>query len=220
MNAPTLAEAYWRTRHHTAPEGWADHYWDAWEQPHRQTLQTLVGWVRRVTEPQDDETLVEIGCNAGPNLRRWAQAWPRVKLVGIEINTAAIHRLIQGAEAEGWIDRLTVVIPSDPQDPLRDVKNHVNQVDVIVSCYSLTYLTEARLTIERAVKLAVKGLVLAEPTLLGPPATTWPVSSAPETHRDYLPLVVRAHPRAETLTVEIDPPVDRLNGMVAARWGV
>ncbi|MDD1771118.1 MAG: class I SAM-dependent methyltransferase [Methanomassiliicoccales archaeon] len=59
-------------------------YWKSVDHPHRDLL------VQSISSYQPSSVL-EIGCNTGPNLFRLAQALPGAKLVGIDVSKAAIE---------------------------------------------------------------------------------------------------------------------------------
>ncbi len=64
---------------------WIAEYWSSQNHPHRKLI---IGALEKV---YPFNNLLEIGCNAGPNLAAIEQRWPFVKLYGIDLNNEAIN---------------------------------------------------------------------------------------------------------------------------------
>lgn len=61
---------------------WVRDYWESRVHPHRLFLLQQLGKLRF-------DTLLEVGCNAGPNLALIKERWPEVKVSGIEASLKA-----------------------------------------------------------------------------------------------------------------------------------
>lgn len=63
---------------------WVEDYIKSVDHPHRKVILDLL-------EEHPPETLLEIGCNAGPNLKRIQHHFPQVKLTGMDASAQAIE---------------------------------------------------------------------------------------------------------------------------------
>lgn len=87
-----MHEEYWTTRHLFQGDDWGNKtndfvkaYWDSKSHSHRSFLiQTISKF--------SPSSLLEIGCNCGPNLFLLAKKFPNAKIVGIDINPQVIQR--------------------------------------------------------------------------------------------------------------------------------
>lgn len=142
--APTdIMVRCWKSQHTTYPEGtWVRDYWNDLTAPHRLDLMTVLGHL----EPF--QSLSEYGCNAGPNLRLVHQRWPAVTLSGWDVNETAMAYGRRQAIEEGW-DFQPAMVPSD----------------IILTCYTLTYIDSADIpgTLKALLDLTKKALVICEP---------------------------------------------------------
>jgi len=93
-----LTEREWATRHlrngndwneakHLSDnDEWIKGYWDSRDHSHRQFL------LEHITKFSPVSSILEIGCNCGPNLYLLAREFPDVEIVGIDINPAAVQK--------------------------------------------------------------------------------------------------------------------------------
>lgn len=93
-----LAEREWATRHLRRGNNWNDtkhagdndewikSYWESRDHRHRQFL------LEHITKISPLSSILEIGCNCGPNLYLLARKFPDVEIVGIDINPAAVQK--------------------------------------------------------------------------------------------------------------------------------
>lgn len=85
-----IQEKFWEKRHLTKKgdwhenEDWIEGYWNARFHPHRKFL------IKKISR-YSPSTILEIGCNCGPNLYLLSKKFPEMKLVGIDINKEAIR---------------------------------------------------------------------------------------------------------------------------------
>jgi len=99
-------EDYWAKRHlrkgsdwnyeSNALEGeWVSGYWESRRHQHRQLL------IKRISGYKPLNSLLEIGCNCGPNLLLLSKKLPEVKMHGIDINPKAVQKGRELLNAEG-----------------------------------------------------------------------------------------------------------------------
>lgn len=199
------ATAHWATRHESRPD-WARHYWESTGLPHRQivldVLADLPPW----------DSLLELGCNAGPNLRLIGQAWPLAELVGLDVNPAALEEA-RTQRRQGALSRVALLQGTIPDDLMGWP---TGSVDVVLSVYALAYVAPADLTrtLFEAQRIARQALVLAEPMPTPEaPAGLIPDAGRLEWRHDYAtPLTAWGH----RVTVRPVPPVDALNACLLA----
>lgn len=75
-------ENLWRTQH-KRKENWTKIYFDSWRSSYRQEF------VKRL-KGYDFDSLIDLGCNSGPNLKALREAGINADLYGIDINEEAI----------------------------------------------------------------------------------------------------------------------------------
>jgi hypothetical protein len=73
-------------RHPDGDDDWVSGYWDSREHSHRYFL------MERISEYCPFSSLLEVGCNCGPNLYLLAKKYPYVNLSGVDINPKAIEK--------------------------------------------------------------------------------------------------------------------------------
>ncbi len=110
-------------------------------------------------------SVLDVGCNAGPTLRRFAAEFPGCRLAGFDINAEAIagarqHLAELGAAAELSVGSFYEVLPAMPS----------GSADVVVSSFALAYVPPAHLpgVLADIVRIASRGVVLAEPHAFEP----------------------------------------------------
>jgi SAM-dependent methyltransferase len=151
-----VSEGVWRKR---GGEEWVERYWNDDHAPRRDcivdALRTTFG---------TPASVLDVGCNAGPNLRRIADEFPGCRLVGFDINAEAIEGAVRRFAGRGIPADLSVgsyydVLPSIP----------TASIDVVLSSYALAYVPPANLSevLADIVRIARTGLVLAEPLAFG-----------------------------------------------------
>lgn len=189
----TVAERWARMN-----SGWATACWESTGKPHR-------GHVLAALESLwPFASVLEVGCNAGVNLRMIRERWPDVAVSGTDVCPEALAVLGEQLPAAR-------VLPGDLRAVLPILPSR--EYDVVLSCYCLTYiepdeLPEVMADLRRIVR---KGLVLAEPQALG--RSTRIDLPFPEWVHDY-----GAHFGVgwSTRRTMIEPPVDRLNAILTA----
>lgn len=159
MSAATreVSESFWRRR---SGEDWLDTYWNADRTPRRDVI---IDALR--TTFAAPASVLDVGCNAGPTLRRIAAEFPGCRLTGFDINAEAIAGARQrlsdlGASAELTVGSFYDVLPAIPS----------GSVDVVVSSFAIAYVPPAQLpgVLADVVRVAAHGVVLAEPHAFEP----------------------------------------------------
>jgi len=151
-----VSETWWRKR---GGEAWVATYWNDDRSPRRdhiiEVLRSSFG---------APSSVLDVGCNAGPNLRRVAAEFPGCHLSGFDINqeaiTAAVERFSElGIPVELSVGSFYDVLPRIDTD----------SIDVVLSSYALAYVPPANLreVLAELVRIARRGLVLAEPMTFG-----------------------------------------------------
>lgn len=157
MGAATkeVSERVWRRR---GGDDWVAGYWADDHSPRRDRL---IEALRRTFGAPS--SVLDIGCNAAPNLRRIAAEFPACHLAGFDINEEAIAGARLRFADAGIAADLTVgsyydILPATPSD----------STDVVISSFALAYVPPANLpaVLDDLVRIAVRGLVLAEPHAL------------------------------------------------------
>jgi SAM-dependent methyltransferase len=127
-----VSEGVWRKR---GGEDWVEAYWSDVHSPRRDCI---IDAMR--TSFGTPASVLDVGCNAGPNLRRIAAEFPGCRLVGFDINQEAIDGATRRFAASGIDAKLSVgsyydVLPALP----------TSSIDVVVSSYALAYIPTANL---------------------------------------------------------------------------
>jgi len=198
----TQAAASWWAR---MSWGNPDHYWDSLHQRHRDVLMAML------EEVEPFGRVLEIGCNAGPNLRRIHERWPDVALVGIDVNEEALaHGQARVAE-EGWSDKVRF-LHGELRESLATMRENPDaRFDVVISCYTLTYFGPGdwHLLIRDLLGVTLKACIFLEPMITE--TEREPLGRGPHEYRhDY----VGFFEAFSDLTVQrfpVDPPVQSLN---------
>lgn len=93
-NVKTEDESYWATRSaddsrldwRNGAGSWVDEYVASKDHPHRQLI------LNALAELWPFAGVLEVGCNAGPNLMRIQEQYPETQLAGIDVNQTAIEK--------------------------------------------------------------------------------------------------------------------------------
>lgn len=202
--ASASAVNFWRDR---GPDSWArilPTYWAATEQPHRSALLESLRRLPRF------ETVRELGCCAGTNLKLIRQAFPWVSVEGLELSVEAAT-FAQDKLADEPQCRVVCTDVVDDAPTWDD-----GEADVVVSCYALAYLSPPDLAevLRHVVRSARIGVVLVEPMHNGPPGRL-PVTYAAEWRHDYqAALGAAVQDRPATITVgSLKTPVESCDGV-------
>lgn len=147
-----VSERVWRSR---GGEDWVAGYWADDHSPRRDHLIAALNATFGVPA-----SVLDVGCNAAPNLRRIAAEFPGCRLSGFDINTEAIDGARRRFTEAGIAADLSVgsfydVLPATASD----------SVDIVISSFALAYVPPGNLpaVVADLVRIAVRGVVLAEP---------------------------------------------------------
>lgn len=174
--------------------------WNSIHRPHRQPILDAIASLMPAT------SLLEIGCNAGPNLRLIHERWPEVRLVGIEVNAAAaIYAGCQGITC----------VTGDLRYELPRLG--AGEFDIILSCYCLAYIEPDEIAdvLAHMVRIARVGLVIAEPMAFSGMSVP-EAAGIPEWRHDYVASLPMNFKRFNSLRM-VEPPVERLNAVLTVR---
>lgn len=151
-----VSEQVWRER---SGDRWIAGYWNDDRSPRRDRI---IDAIRSTFEAP--ASVLDVGCNAGPNLRRIATEFPGCRLRGFDINAGAITTARQlfaqlGIQVDLAVGSLYDILPSLA----------TQSADVVVSSYVLAYVPPANLrsVLADIARIAIRGIVLAEPHALG-----------------------------------------------------
>ncbi len=155
-------EDEWRSRHlikgkkdddwGDSESGWIEAYWDSVSHPHRDCL------IEEITA-FDPDSVFEVGCNCGPNLRRLSKIYPGGTFSGIDINPHVVELGNKWLNDEGLHN---VVLKTGQADELSEYPDGC--FDVVFSDAVLIYLGPEKIdhVIGEMLRIARKGVVLVE----------------------------------------------------------
>ncbi len=87
-------------------KGWVKLYWESQQEPYRSFV---LGRVRAYSFG----SILEVGCNSGPNLAVLARERPGARMVGVDINAASIHEGSRLLAEEGIANITLLVLKAD-----------------------------------------------------------------------------------------------------------
>lgn len=158
-----VSENEWATRHLREAgrshddwgkgcDDWIEGYWNSQSHPHRSFLVDAISKF-------DPSSILEIGCNCGPNLYLLAKRFPDAKIVGVDINPEAIRRGEEWLKQEGISNVTLLVGRSDDLGRFQD-----KSFDVVFTDAVLIYVgpDKIRRAISEMLRVASKALVLIE----------------------------------------------------------
>jgi ubiquinone/menaquinone biosynthesis C-methylase UbiE len=131
-----VSERGWATRHLRKGEkerddwckgsnDWIKGYWDSQDHPHRPFL------MERISKFSPN-SILEIGCNCGPNLRLLAKKFPDAKIMGIDINPMAVQKGNEWLAQEGITNVKLSVGKADELRQFRDKSFDVVFTDAVL----------------------------------------------------------------------------------------
>lgn len=206
-----MISAHWLRK---KPLSWAE-YWDGpsgLAAPHRTLL------VEELQRLWPFASLLEVGCGPCVNLARVRQAFgPSVHLTGFDVSESAL---------ELGQDRFIDAQLEPPQQlavgALPEALSGDERFDVILSCYTLAYLSPEDLAVAlpRLAHAARRALVIAEPMVVVGPETGQPHlmrPAPPEWRHDYVSYFRDDAPGRWNAGRWVDCTVDRMNRILVAR---
>lgn len=169
MLGTRLAEKEWSTRHLHKGSDWRDGdngewikgYWDSRYHSHRQFL------LEHITKVSPVSSILEIGCNCGPNLYLLARELPAADIVGIDINPAAVQKGNEWFTEEGIKNVKLLVGKADRLEQFED-----KSFDIVFTDAVLIYIGPDKIkkVIKDMLHIARKALILFEWHSFGSPA--------------------------------------------------
>ena len=146
--AMTTADAQFFWSNHPGRQAWSNGYLESETSPHRQPILDALGELG-----QPVGTVLDVGCNAGPLLKRLKMLG--YSALGVDINALAVD----AAKAAG----LNAIVGTVPEAIER---LHPTSIDAVVSCFALAYIDPSGIerTLRACLRVARVGLVLLEPT--------------------------------------------------------
>ena len=186
---------------------WLAHYWASYSAPHRGAIE------RAMERVAPFKTLMEIGANCGPNIRRLSERWPEADYLAVDANPAAVWHGVAKVAEGGFAAKNVTFWQADDFGLQLLSRVGGDGPEVILSCYALAYADPEMLW--RVINVAAAGkrlraLVLAEPLGTGELVSPTGLGAIDEWHHDYLSLIAETWPGATVSTDVIDPPADRL----------
>jgi ubiquinone/menaquinone biosynthesis C-methylase UbiE len=162
-----VQERYWASRHCRKGSDWSNWntaqyleednewvigYWDSQNHPHRPFL------INRISNFSSN-TILEIGCNCGPNLRLLAKKFPRAVIMGIDINPLAVEKGNEWLAQEGISN---VKLSVGKADELGDFQD--TSFDVVFTDAVLMYIGPDKIknVIKEMIRVTRLALILLE----------------------------------------------------------
>ena len=127
-------------------KNWVDDYKVSVNHPHRKLI------LNELKEIGEFDSLLEVGCNAGPNLKVISEAYPQVRLAGIDVNADSINEARSFVNADLKVAEATEI-------PFED-----DSFDVVLCDAVLIYLDpdSFRLAMSEINRIARKGVIFVE----------------------------------------------------------
>lgn len=145
---------YWRERPADDPkkdwaEGdtWLEGYEESINHPHRDLI------IGALSGLDDVDSVLEIGCNVGPNLKRIGEVFPWMRLTGIDVSEAAIER------SHAYVPGAMTMLAEARELPFLN-----NQFDVVLADAALMYVPDTDITcvMDEITRVASKYVILVE----------------------------------------------------------
>ena len=155
-----VREKEWATKHlrggvdwgESSQDDWVKSYWNSQDHPHRAFL------IERISKFSPN-SILEIGCNCGPNSCLLAKKFHNAKIRGIDINPAAVQRGNEWLVQEGITN---VKLLEGKADELGQFKD--KSFDVVFSDAVLMYIGPDKIkeVMKEMIRITQKALVLVE----------------------------------------------------------
>jgi len=154
-------EKEWATRHLRKSKGddwgngssdWIKGYWNSVNHPHRPFLIEAISKF-------DPSSILEIGCNCGPNLYLLAKKFPAADIRGIDINPEAIQKGNEWFAQESITNVKLLAGKADELGQLQDKSSDVVFTDAV-----LIYVGPDKIqkVVHEMLRVACRGLILVE----------------------------------------------------------
>ena len=160
-----ITEKEWATRHLRRGNDWNDtkhlgdndewvkSYWDSRDHGHRPFL------LEHISKFSAISSILEIGCNCGPNLYLLARKFPEAQLVGIDINPAAVQKGNEWFAQEGIKNVKLLVGKADELEKFED-----KSFDIVFTDAVLIYIGPDKIieVMKGMLRIASKAVILLE----------------------------------------------------------
>jgi len=146
--------ADWKCAQHIGDDDeWVMSYWDSRNHSHRSFL------VEKIAAYYPISSILEIGCNCGPNLYLLAQKFPDLEMVGIDINPRAVQKGNELLSAEGISNTKLICARADELHQFKD-----NSFDIVFTDAVLMYIGPDKIqrVIGEVYRVAKRALILLE----------------------------------------------------------
>ena len=132
---------------------WIEEYWKSKEHPHRKLI------IRELKKLQPFERLIEVGSNCGPNIFLINKEFPKIDIVGIDINRASLLKGISKFPKEFFRNSGLF-----HQNLEKEINFRSKDFDVILSDAVLMYISpeKIRQVIEEMIRVTKKAIILCE----------------------------------------------------------
>lgn len=207
---PASAQEFWST-HKTDWEA----YWAGRGLPHRSVLLQFCQSLKPFG------SVLEIGSGAGTNLSLIHDEFPWATLEGVDMHPEAV------AFAREHLPDATIVLG----DAAEDLQSRESQsVDVVFSCYTLSYIEGAQAMgiVGDMLRVARKAVAIVEPHMLGASLCWRTIRSDPhgpsckEWFHDYFEMakvaIQMVNRAAQLALVKVTPQEDALNAMTTVEF--
>jgi len=127
-------------------------YWDSREHPHRALLMIAISRF-------SPDSVLEIGCNSGPNLYKLAKIFPNAKLHGIDVSQKAID------EGRTQLEKCSIINVSLELGKADDLSKFEDRsIDVVVSDAVMIYIGKDKIekVVKEMLRVARKAIILVE----------------------------------------------------------
>lgn len=130
----------------TDSDNWITEYWDSHRHPHRDLI------MKALHSQSPFYSVLEVGCNCGPNLKRVTDEFPDAQIMGIDVNKEAIENAIRYLPG-------AFNVASVHEIPLDDKSVDISLCDAI-----LMYITpkEIKEVVKELARVTKKAIVLVE----------------------------------------------------------
>jgi len=151
MVPTAILEEAWATLHERK-KGWVELYWESQQEPYR-------GFVLERVRAHSFGSILEVGCNSGPNLAVLARERPGARMVGVDINAASVYEGSRLLAEEGIANVTLLVLKADELARFPD-----KSFDIVLTCGLLVMIgpDQIRTVIRDSVRIARKAVILAE----------------------------------------------------------
>ncbi len=156
-------ENYWSVRHlnkqHSHKDDWGEENTD-WIEAYRKSINHAHRkFLTEKISAINPASILEIGCNCGPNLHLLAEKFPTAEIIGIDINPLAVQKGNEWFESEKINNIKLLAGKADELDKFADKK-----FDVVFTDAVLIYLgpDKIRKAISEMFQVSAKALILLE----------------------------------------------------------